>query len=816
MLAEIPTFRFILTLAGLFLAAALHANTPKVKAVGAARTAESPVMDGRLDEAIWRRAPVATDFVQTQPVNGAPASQKSEVRVLYNDQSVFIGAMLYDTAPDSILQQLSKRDVGDRANTDYFSVMFDTYDDDQNAFNFSVSAAGVQTDSRVSQVGEDVVWDAVWRSEVRIVDNGWIVEMEIPYSALRFSKKPIQDWGMQFQRIIRRNRETTYWNFVDRAVEGVVNQFGSLQGLEGIEPPVRLALTPYISAYAQRFSPGNDASLTGETDFSFAAGADLKLGISEAFTLDMTLVPDFGQVVADNQVLNLSPFEVRFQENRQFFTEGTELFNIAGVFYSRRIGGTPRNRSAAFDSLRTGDSLVSNPSTTRLLNAFKISGRTKGKTGLGVFNAVTAPSRAVIAGEEGNREVVTQALTNYSVLVADQSFAANSYASFINTNRIEADGFMGNVSAARFKLADNTNTWFIQGELASSQRWQKVNRGDPELGYKYWYRLGKSSGNFIFNLGQNVESAQYNPNDMGFLMAPNEFTDFARAEYNLYRPIWKFLAFGNSVELRHNSLYAPRRYANVSVNYRNWFQLKTFDFFGTWFNAEPFDNFDFFESRVIGRAFARPAAWSTGGFFSSNYARRFALDFEWEFGGRPEWRQNWRNFRFSPRFRFNDKLQVVLDNYFNTVDNDKGFVTFDDDGNSLIGTRNRNDLESILNVDYTFTNRIALSFRARHYWSRVTYRNIELLGREGYLENTPYDQEHDINFNVFNIDCVFQWRYAPGSDLFIVWKNNILESGDTPINGYFQNLGNTFTSPQTNSLSIRLLYWLDFARFQRK
>lgn len=814
-LAKKPHFRIVVFVLSVFVASFAQAGTPKIKAIGALRSDNSPTLDGRLDEDVWKRAPIASDFVQNEPLNGAPASQRSEVRIVYNDKAVFIGAMLYDVSPDSILTQLSKRDVGSRANADYFSVAFDTYDDDQNAFHFAVSAAGVQTDSRISQVGEDMVWDAVWRSEVAITHEGWVVEMEIPYSALRFSKKPIQDWGMQFRRVIRRKRETDYWNFVDRAVDGVVNQFGSLEGLEGIEPPLRLALTPYVSGYVRRFSPGKGGG-TAENDYSYAAGADLKLGISEAFTLDMTLVPDFGQVISDNQVLNLSPFEVQFQENRQFFTEGTELFNIAGIFYSRRIGGRPRNFNAAFDSLKTGDSLVSNPTNTRLLNAFKISGRTKSKTGLGVFNALTAPAKAVINGEGGNREVVTQALTNYNVLVADQSFAANSYASIINTNRLEADGFVANVVAGRFKLADAANKWFVQGEGASSQRWDRFGDSPADLGYKYWYRMGKSSGNLTFNIGQNVESARYNPNDLGFLSAPNEFTDFGSITYARYKPTWKFFAFGHTFSATHQSLYSPRRFSNLSVDYENWFQLKSFDFFGFWAWAEPLKNYDFFEARVTGRALQRPAAGGVGGFFSSNYARKFALDINWSVWERPQWQQTFKSLRISPRFRVNDKLQFIVDWNISHSFNEKGFVNFDSLGNSLIGTRNRRNMETILTTEYTFTNKIALSFRARHYWSRVNYSGIEALGENANLEPTYYNGNHDINFNAFNIDCVFQWRYAPGSDLFIVWKNSILQAADQPFIGYFENLNNTFTSPQTNSISLRILYYLDFARFARK
>ncbi|MEM7037144.1 MAG: DUF5916 domain-containing protein, partial [Bacteroidota bacterium] len=629
------------------------------KSMVATRTSVAPKIDGNLDDPAWKGVAVATDFIQVEPINGAPPYQRSEIRVLYDDRAIYIGAMLYDHAPDSILTQLSNRDVGGQANADYFQVGFDTYDDDQNAFVFSVSAAGVQTDSRVSQLGEDVVWDAVWKSEVKIVENGWIVEYEIPYMAVRFPKKEVQRWGMQFRRIIRRRRESSTWNFVDRAVEGAVNQFGALEDLRDIQPPVRLSLTPYISAYVDRYSPGNSGGTAQNSRF-FNAGADLKYGLTESFTLDMTLVPDFGQVVSDNQVLNLSPFEVRFQENRPFFTEATELFNIAGIFYSRRIGGVPRNIYSVTDSLAENESIAENPTKTNLLNAFKISGRTSKKLGLGVFNGITGNANATVTTPEGDsRDVLTQPFTNYNVLVADQSFKNNSYLSLINTNLLEARGYMANVTASRFRLADRTNTWFVEGSGVLSQKWADIRDGAPSLGHAYYYRMGKASGNFVFDVGENVESHTYDPRDMGFLFANNEFTNYGNIAYNIYKPVGPFRGIFNRAEFNTTSLYQPRRFSSFSMNYNTFFQLKSFDFTGFWLWTTPTESYDFFEPRVPGRVLNNPWQWGWGMFLSTNYARRLAFDINLDFGWTPDIEGTSRSVRVSPRFRVNDKLQLI-------------------------------------------------------------------------------------------------------------------------------------------------------------
>ena len=784
---------------------------PEERKLRATRVAEAPKIDGLLDESTWKSAESASDFVQFEPINGGPAAFETDVRILYDDKAIYVGAMLYDPAPDSILRQLSQRDGGGEINTDYFSVAFDTYNDNLNAFIFNVSAAGVQTDARNSSLGEDVVWDAVWRSAVKINDQGWVAELEIPYSALRFSGKEVQDWGFQIRRVIRRTRETQFWNPTDRKVQGMINQFGALEGLVGLKPPLRLAVTPYVSGYVEHFSPGQESGAESNTRSYYSAGADLKLGVSKSFTLDMTLVPDFGQVVADNQVLNLSPFEVQFQENRQFFTEGTELFNIGNLFYSRRVGGRPRGFFHVGDSLGAGEELATNPNTTRLINAFKLSGRTEGKAGLGVFNGMTAPSFATVSGEDGSREVLTQAFTNYNVAVWDQGLPNNSYLSVINTNRLEANGYIDNVTGSRFKLSDKDNTYYVQATGALSQQWRPGVTG-PGLGFASSYNIGKSSGNIVFDLGQNIESHTYDPTGMGFLLSNNEVSDFGRFEVRSFEQRGRFVAQSYEFVFRHTALYDPLRYSNLEFVHSNWFQLKSFDFFGAWVWANPAGGYDFFEPRVRGRQLAYKAGGGTGFFLSTNYGRRFALDIETDWWGRPEMDMQQLTFSIAPRVRISDRLSLIHSFWRNVARNENGFVNFDSEGKSLIGTRTRRDIENVLSIDYIFTANMALSFRARHVWSGVHYHKISELSQDGLLLPTEYRDNHDINFNVFNIDAVFRWRFAPGSDVFVVWKRSVLNFADRPDYDYFANLGSTFSAEQLNSISVRVLYYIDFGR----
>jgi len=793
------------------LASFAHDNNPEPRRTKAIRTNLDIRVDGKLDESAWEMASPTSDFTLFQPVSGPLSSEKTEVSFLYDDRSIYIGARLHDPKPDSIMRQLSPRDAGSEANADLFGVAFDTYRDHQNAFWFMVSAAGVQSDTRISALGQDPVWDAVWNSAVGTFEGGWTVEMEIPYSALRFSSVPVQDWGLQVERVVRRRRETHTWNPMDRKVDGLVNQFGVLEGLENVKPPLRLSVTPYLSAYLQRESGGG---LNPQNRSLFSAGADLKLGLSEGFTLDLTLVPDFGQVVADNQILNLTPFEVQFKENRQFFTEGTELFNIGDVFYSRRVGGTPRFYGAVWDSLRPGEVLVSNPDKSRLLNAFKLSGRTKGKTGLGIFNGMTAPVMASVNSNGESRDIMTQDFTNYNVLVADQNLNNNSYVSLINTNRLEANGYVDNVTAARLRLADNQNTYFFNGTGAISQQFRPD--GNPNIGGAFNYKAGKGSGNLTYEVGQVIETDTYDPTGMGFLQSNNEATEFASIQYRHLKQAWKFVTIAGELSVKRTSLFRPYQFSSLSINGTTWFQTQDFDFFGGWAWLSPTEGHDFFEPRVRGRVLNYPGGGGFGCFISTNYARRFAIDLNYDFLTRPEWQVVGHTYSIQPRLRLGDRFAMNHLFRHNLSYNEYGFAAFDSLGNSLIGFRDRVDVENILSVEYTFTNKMAMTFRARHVWSGVQYQQMNRLLDDGSLLAFEDTENRDINFNVFSLDAVFQWRYAPGSDIFVVWKTNIYSFGDRPQYAYFDNLRDTFLSPQTNSISLRWLYYFDLGRQLRR
>ena len=345
------------------------AITTEKKQLAAVRTATAPKIDGVIDDAEWQQAPVATDFIQYSPYSGRPATHNTEVRILYDDEAIYIAAMMYDTNPDSIYMHLGKRDSDNSLNADQFYIELSTFNDGINGETFKVSASGVQSDSKARTSGGggggmwghgDSSWDAVWYSKVSVVENGWIAEMKIPYSALRFPKSDVQTWGINFWREIRRYREQSSWSFVNREIGSSFNHLGELSGLSNLVPPVRLSLVPYLSGYAEKY----DGEKPG---YSYSGGLDLKYGINESFTLDATLIPDFGQVQSDDQVLNLTPYEVKYNERRPFFMEGTELFARGNIFYSRRIGTRPRLYRSAQGEAGVNENVIYNPQESSLI-----------------------------------------------------------------------------------------------------------------------------------------------------------------------------------------------------------------------------------------------------------------------------------------------------------------------------------------------------------------------------------------------------------------------------------------------------------------
>jgi hypothetical protein len=788
------------------------------KKLTASRVGQAPKIDAVLDDEAWQQVQAATDFIQRSPNPGRKDTRSTEVKIVYDDRAIYVGAILHDVAPDSILRQLSKRD--NLENSDFFAIFLDTYHDKLNGYGFFVTPAGVQMDARYSPDNEDFGWNAVWESKAAIVGNTWIVEIKIPYSAIRFSKDAVQTWGLNFMRRRQQSREDSFWNPIDQKENGFLNQWGVLEGLENIKSPLRLSLTPYVSGYLQHY-PYNQAGQKNATS-SFNGGMDVKFGISESFTLDMTLVPDFGQVQSDNRVLNLTPFEVQFNENRQFFTEGTELFNKGNFFYSRRIGATPLLYGNAGQQLLAGEKLVRNPAETKLINATKISGRTRKNLGIGFFNAVTANAYAVAEGELGRqRRFLTQPLTNYNIVVLDQALKNNSYVSFINTNVMRnGHTYDANLTGLLFRFADKKNRYALEGKGSLSQKYGMSRGARPDLGHSYQLRAGKISGNWQYDLTHRVESGNYDINDLGILFQNNNITESATLRYSIFEPFWKLLNFNAYLGANYSRRYDPNTFQDFGLNGELWTMTKKFLAFGIFFNTQPVVTHDFYEPRELGQWYDFPANNNIGGFVSTDYRKKLAVDLNFNYRGFKENNRHRVNVAFGPRYRFNNQFSVNGEISVSEWPDDLGYAARLDKGlphdSTIFGRRDLRTFTNTLQGNYIFTNRMSLSLRGRHYWSKVLYHQYYALQPDGGLQASPYQENHDTNFNAFNVDMVFSWWFAPGSEMSVVWKNAITPASGKMIPAYFDNLGYTLRSPQSNSLSMKILYYIDYQNLRKR
>jgi hypothetical protein len=781
-----------------------------------------PKIDGVLDEDVWLQAAVAKDFTQYEPYNGAEPSLPTDVKIIYDNHAIYFGAIMYDNNPDSIIKDLGVRDEFSGINSDLFTVLISTFNDGVNAVEFMVSASGVQSDGKHNGNHGDPNWDGVWESAVKITDEGWIVEMKIPYSALRFSQDDIQTWGIHFFRQIRRFREWSSWNFVDINVKGKINQMGEISGIKDVEPPLRLSVTPYVSAYLENDADGN------QWNNKFNAGMDLKWGINPSFTLDMILIPDFGQVQSDDEVLNLSPFEIKYDEKRAFFTEGTELFSKGNIFYSRRIGSRPKGADDEVeDQLNENETITLNPSETKLINATKISGRTSGGLGIGFINAMTGAVDAEIEDSVTGvkRKYRTQGFTNYNMLVLDQTLKNNSYISLANTNVLHAeDNYTANVTATEFKLLDKENAYQLYGRGALSQKYSE----STDLGHYYVVQAAKTKGNFLFELTHTIESDTYDPNDMGYVRNNNEATWDLELSYDINKPFWKVLNWRNEISFRHTSLYKPREYSDFEINFRtNTTFAKSYLHAGFYIELKPFNRYDYYEPRVDGWRYNRHKMYYSQAWLSTDYRKKLAFDFRFGAWEAFEHDQYGYNLSFGPRFRINDKWLFIYNANIHTSFNTYGYVddyTQENSGGTTeqvinFGMRDQQTITNTINTNYIFNNKMSLSFRARHYWSRVEYDDFYTLQRNGDLSESigydAYGNEEDYNYNAFTIDMKYLWRFAPGSELALVWKNAIYTSETDIVNNFWDNLDHTMGASQINSISLKILYYLDYQYLKR-
>ena len=795
------------------------AQPPVPKQLPAVRTSKPIKIDGLLNDEAWKDAPVMTNLVEFRPKQGTVEAPENRTvaYLLYNDEGIYFGGYCYERTKDSIATELAGRD-GFGTN-DYIGLIFDTYYDKQNGFEYFITPLGEQWDSKMTATNnndpEDFTWNAVWQSGAVIHDDGWSFEMFIPYSAIRFGKKDVQNWGMNITRRRRKTEQQYTWNPIDPNVNGFLTQEGMWTGITNIKPPLRLQFSPYFSTYLNHFP----TSVPGEKDWtsSVNGGLDVKYGINQAFTLDATLVPDFGQVQSDNRVLNLTPFEIKYTENRPFFTEGTELFNKGNLFYPRRIGIDPVLLHSPDEYMTGNESLIKNPVESKLINATKISGRTQKGLGIGVLNAITNTRYATLEDDitHDKRKVVIDPLTNYSVIVLDQTMKNNSSISLVNTNVLRSGhDYDANVTAGLFSLNDKKNTWNVSGQASISNLVGYLPDGKTQSGYSHNFSFGKTSGRFNFNVGEELTNNKFNSNDLGYFTFTNFVDHFFWMGYRWTKPSKWYNNFRVNANAYYSRRLKPSSYQAANFNINANGQLKNLWYVGGLFGYEPEGN-NYYEPRVEGRVFRAWSNYFFDGWFETNNAKKYSLYAEALYIKRNLFSSERYQLTFQNRYRFNNKLSVSLMLQLSPQTNNTGFAGFE--GSDIIfGKRDIATVENTVNIKYSFNDKMNINTRVRHYWSEVHYKEFFTLQEDGSLQkNTTFTQNRDQNLNFFNIDMVYTWQFAPGSFINLVWKNAAVNFNQVVDHGYFKNFSNTMREDDNNNLSLKVIYFLDYLNLKK-
>jgi hypothetical protein len=551
-------------------------QTPEKKRYRATEIVTPPQIDGLLNDEAWKAGEWIDDFTQFEPYNGRAASQRTEFKILFDVNNIYVAINAFDTAPDSIVKRLTRRDDADG---DMVGIAFDSYCDLRTAFVFGISAGGVKFDQVMINNGEneDATWDPNWWGRVSINDGGWVAEMKIPFSQLRFEKTSNGAWGFEVFRQLYRYNEMSFWQHIPKDAPGLVHLFGEIEGFENIKPRKIFDLTPYGVASADKYRavPGNPFA-TGK-DYRFNGGLDAKIGVTNNMTLDLTINPDFGQVEADPSEVNLTAYETFFEEKRPFFVEGNNITNFSvgigdggigndNLFYSRRMGRRPQG----YPSLEPGE-FTNLPQTTTILSAAKLTGKTKNGLSLGFIETITAEEKAEI-DNEGTRSFQTvEPLTNYFVgRIQKDNNEGNTIIGgmFTSVNRdlkpnmeslLHKSAYSGGVDFTQYF---RDKTWMVNVNAAVS----RVNGSEPSIirtqrsSARYFQRPGAGhievdssrtsltgtggrmqvvrSGNSHWSfMGAVVwKSPQFEVNDIGYQREADNIIEVAYVGYRQWEP----------------------------------------------------------------------------------------------------------------------------------------------------------------------------------------------------------------------------------------------------------------------------------------
>lgn len=767
-------------------------------------------IDGEANETIWQQYLQEGNFTQLRPDNGKPSLRKSEIAMLHDESYLYVMAVFYVDNKDEINNQLTERD--DIGTSDFFGFQIDPFGEAREGYDFSVTAANVQYDGKLTTFGEDSNFNVVWNSAVKVYDDKWVVELQIPFNNIRFPKNNLDNFKVNFQRFSSKLNETSFWNPIKPEIDGFLNQFGNLEGLENINPPLNLSFNPFVSLV-------NEKSALGDNTTTFNGGLDLKYVHKNAYTLDVSLIPDFSQALSDDQIFNLSPFEVRFNENRQFFVEGTEIFDKSGYLYTRRIGGRPINSNNI--SLSEDEGLIENPISSNIINLIKFTGKSSKGLSVGVLNGITAKSKATIANTETGetRKVETNPLSNYNAIVLDQALKNNSSLTFVNNSVLRnGNDYDANLTGLMYRWYNKKRTYSMFFKKAVSQKY--FSDTDNEFGHEYFAHLAKVSGKWTGDFSVKLLDDTFDYNDFGFLLRNNQLRFRGDLRFTQIKPTKLFSRY--QIFTDFNKQYYHSLMEHEQTTYRigtnGTFKKSQHNFFAD-FTFVP-EGQNFFEPRVKDRHFNVPAQSQTFLEYQTNRNKNLSFAGYTVFVKYYDSDIYTREFiaGYGIRARIGQHFFAYFNQSYEDIPNSAGFIAFEND-DIILGQRKINQLVNGLTFNYAVNSKLNINTRVRHYWVQVGYKNQFSLQNNGDLAENNHainPDDFDENFNQFNIDFLARWQFAPASEISLGYKFGSTFFNNDVRSSYFNNLGDIFKQDANHTLSLKMTYFLDFNSLKKR
>jgi hypothetical protein len=829
----------------------LHgANWPEHPTLHAVRATVSPVVDGNLSDPAWQSAPEFTDFTQHDPVDGAAPTMPTSIRIVYDDHAIYFGAKMTD--PQRPTAQLARRE--NFTQSDFLSINLDPARDRLSGNAFTITPADVQLDTLLyNDIVEDQSWDGVWDSAVQIVPDGWVAEVRIPYSQLRFPDRAEHVWGVNITRRTLRNNEWVRIVNTKKGETGFVSHFADIDGLSGIHRGRPLELVPYGVARSDvrtHLDPDNTVvePRSGRGD----AGLDVKYALTENLTLTGTINPDFGQVEVDPAVVNLSDFETFYPEKRPFFTEGVNIFRFAdtpapshfnfffspSLFYTRRIGRAPQ--------VTPDNDFIDSPSETTILGAAKITGKLKDGWSIGVLDALTDRERARYVVDAKTSRQQVEPMTNYFVSRATKILRPGTRIGFMLTSvdRKLADELSSLRDSALTAGVDGYTSWgkdrewIVEGDLvgsqirgsaqaielaqkSSSRYYQRPDAEHVELdptrtsltGWGARAMFSKASGLWRPNVQVHVYSPGFETNDVGFMQRTDIISTHALMQYvnqnatkyfhdrNLWIGTWMNRNFdGDTIE---RGVFA--------------------DGFGMWQNYYTYRASLFLSPGAVSDRLTRggpivrtPGSWSSDLSLGTDERKKFYAQLTGHLEGAHDGYYV-RTTGITLTARPADNLQVSITPSITRAHDHTQFVTSFEDktATQTFGTRyvfsdlEQHSFELATRADWTLSSRLSLQLYLQPFIATGDYHDYRSLDAPRTRDFSPYPySSDDFNFRSVRGSAVARWEFRPGSALYVVWNENRADTVGLGDFRFRRDLRAIPTAPSHDVFLVKVSYWL--------